>query len=127
MPRVVIDTNIIVSALIQKSYPFLIIDDLFLNDLVEVCISEEVIEEYFAVLNRKKFLRYPGFVVNAEAFLISLEFSATKFQPKNRLTLLKDAGDNKFLELCEESHADYLITGNTKDFTILDFTLLILN
>ena|ERR1039457_5487554 len=97
MLRVVIDTNVIVSALIQKSYPFLIIDDLFLNDLIEVCISEEVIEEYFAVLHRKKFLKYPEFVVKAEAFLISLEYRAVKFKPKSQLTILKDAGDNKFL------------------------------
>jgi uncharacterized protein len=121
MLRVVIDTNVIVSALIQKSYPFLIIDDLFLNDLIEVCISEEVLEEYLAVLHRKKFLKYPEFVVKAESFLISLEYMAIKFQPKSQLTILKDSGDDKFLELSKECHADYLITGNTTDFTMKRF------
>ena len=89
--------------------------------MIEVCISEEVIEEYFAVLHRKKFLKYPEFVVKAEAFLISLEYRAVKFQPKNQLSILRDAGDNKFLELSKECHADYLITGNTTDFTIRNF------
>jgi putative PIN family toxin of toxin-antitoxin system len=121
MQKVVIDTNVIVSALIQKSYPFFIINDLVLNDLIDVCISEEVMEEYFAVLHRKKFLKYPEFVVNAEAFLIAIEYWAAKFKPKNRLTILKDPGDNKFLELSKECHADFLITGNTNDFTMRKF------
>ena len=121
MPRVIIDTNVIISALIQKSFPFLIIDELFLNDLIEVCVSEEVIAEYFAVLHRKKFLKYPEFVLQAEAFLIAIEIKSLKFRPQNQISIMNDVDDNKFLELCKECNADYLITGNSNDFTMKEF------
>ena len=59
MQKVVIDTNVIVSSLIQKSYPYKIMYELFIED--------------------------------------------------------KD--DNKILELADTCEADYIITGNTNDFT----------
>ena len=34
MQRIVIDTNVIVSSLIQQSYPYLIINDLFIEEAV---------------------------------------------------------------------------------------------
>lgn len=36
MQKVVIDTNVVVSALIQKNYPFLIIDELFLESKIRL-------------------------------------------------------------------------------------------
>ncbi|KXK23774.1 MAG: hypothetical protein UZ12_BCD005002416 [Bacteroidetes bacterium OLB12] len=57
MQRIVIDTNVFVSALIQKSYPYLIIHELFLTDKIMLCISDPVFEEYYAVLGRKKFFK----------------------------------------------------------------------
>ena len=47
MQKIVIDTNVIVSALIQKNYPFLIIDELFFENKIQLCISEELMQEYF--------------------------------------------------------------------------------
>lgn len=35
-----------------------------------------------------------------------------------QLTIISDKDDNKLLELAEESTADFLITGNTNDFTL---------
>jgi putative PIN family toxin of toxin-antitoxin system len=61
MQKIVIDTNVIVSALIQKSYPFLIVDELFFDDKIQLCISEDLINEYFDVLSRPKFARFPDF------------------------------------------------------------------
>jgi len=55
MQKVIIDTNVLVSAMIQRSYPNFIINNLVFEDLIELCISEEIIEEYFDVLNRPKF------------------------------------------------------------------------
>ncbi len=37
------------------------------------------------------------------------------------IDVLTDISDNKFLELAAVSSADYLITGNTVDFTITEF------
>lgn len=38
--------------------------------------------------------------------------------PDQKVDLLKDSDDNKFLELAIEVKADFIITGNTRDFTI---------
>ena len=40
------------------------------------------------------------------------------FKPKIKLDILKDKPDNMILELADVSLADFIITGNTNDFTI---------
>nr|AGS53598.1 hypothetical protein [uncultured bacterium contig00070] len=41
--------------------------------------------------------------------------------PTSNIDLLSDKDDNMFLELAEESEADFLITGNINDFTISEY------
>ena len=45
MEKVVIDTNVIVSALIQRGYPNLIINELFIENRIQLCISEQLMAE----------------------------------------------------------------------------------
>ncbi len=118
MQKVIIDTNVLVSALLQRSYPYHIINALFFERKITACISVEVFDEYYEVLSRKKFAKYPDFISNAQAILVDIEKRATKFRPKSKINIISDQDDNKFLELAEESNADFLITGNTKDFTM---------
>ncbi len=61
MQKVVIDTNVIVSSLIQKNYPYLIIHDFFLEDKFQLCISNELLTEYYEVLARPKFSKFQDF------------------------------------------------------------------
>lgn len=121
MQKIIIDTNVFVSALIQRSYPHHIVIDVFSNDKIELCISEELFAEYFNVLNRKKFSKYPDFITNAQAILVDIEKMAVKFYPTVRLEIIHDADDNKLLELLETCNADFLITGNTNDFTMQEY------
>lgn len=121
MQKIVIDTNILVSALIQRSYPYHIVVDVFSNDKIQLCLSEELFAEYFNVLNRKKFSKYPDFIANAQTLLVDIEKIAVKFYPAVRLKIIHDADDNKLLELAETCHADFLITGNTNDFTMHEY------
>ncbi len=46
MQRIVIDTNVIISSLIQKSYPYTIVNELFIDDKIEMCVSDELLSEY---------------------------------------------------------------------------------
>jgi len=46
MQKVIIDTNVLVSSLIQKSYPHYIVRGLFLSDKFKLCISESLLWEY---------------------------------------------------------------------------------
>ncbi|MEQ8904354.1 putative toxin-antitoxin system toxin component, PIN family [Ekhidna sp.] len=117
MQKIIVDTNVIVSSLISKGYPFKIINDLILNDLVEVQLSDEVFKEYLEVLSRPKFSKYPEFVVNAEIVLFRIYELSRKITPKEKLKIIHDDNDNRLLELAIESKAQYLITGNSSDFT----------
>jgi putative PIN family toxin of toxin-antitoxin system len=121
MQRIIVDTNVLISALIQRSYPNFIIYNYVLENLVKVCISEELFDEYLDVLNRPKFYKYPDFISKGEFVLAQLETKASKFYPTKRLDVLTDGSDNRLLELAVESKADFIITGNTSDFTMSEF------
>ena len=116
MQKIVIDTNVIVSSLIQRSYPYLIINELFINDKFQLCISEELIAEYYEVLTRQKFAKFQDFFIRAEILLADIEAKATKYYPTITLELISDDKDNMILELGDECNADFIITGNTTDF-----------
>lgn len=121
MQKIVIDTNVLVSALIQRSYPYHIVVEAFSNNKIQICLSDELFREYFNVLGRKKFSNYPDFFANAQALLIDTEKIATKYYPTVHLEIINDVDDNKLLELAETCHADFLITGNTNDFTLKEY------
>ena len=117
MQKIVIDTNVIVSSLIQRNYPNFIITELFIEDKFQLCISDELMAEYYEVLTRPKFAKFQDFFIRAEALLADIEAKATKYYPTIKLELISDDDDNMILELADECNADFVITGNTTDFT----------
>ena len=82
-----------------------------------MCVSEVLMAEYYEVLSRPKFAKFHDFFTRAEALLVDIENRATKFVPAIKLDLISDADDNMILELADECLADFIITGNTTDFT----------
>lgn len=117
MQKIVIDTNVIVSALIQRSFPYHIINELFIENKVQLCVSDGLLAEYFEVLARPKFSKFNDFSIRAEALLVEIETKAIKYAPTIKLDLISDADDNMILELADECLADFVITGNSTDFT----------
>jgi putative PIN family toxin of toxin-antitoxin system len=117
MQKVIIDTNVLVSALIQRSYPYHILYDLVLEDKIRLCISESLLAEYYDVLSRPKFRQYQDFAVKANAVLDGIEIKAERYFPAVKLDLISDQDDNKIVELADVCMADCIITGNTTDFT----------
>jgi uncharacterized protein len=117
MQKIVIDTNIIVSSLIQRGYSNLIINDLFIEDKFQLCVSNELLTEYYEVLARPKFSKFQDFFIRAEALLVEIETKATTYVPSIKLDIIEDKDDNMILELADECLADFVITGNTTDFT----------
>lgn len=118
MQKIVIDTNVLVSGLIQQGYPYLIVNNLFIEQKISLCVSDELLAEYYEVLKRKKFSRYPDFVSKAESLLAQIETKSITYTPTFKLDIISDKDDNKLLELASESNANFLITGNTYDFTM---------
>jgi uncharacterized protein len=121
MQKVVIDTNVIVSSIIQKGYSYRIIHDLFLEDKFQFCVSSQLLAEYYEVLARPRFSKFPDFFTKAESILVDIESRATKYEPKIKLDLISDKDDNMVLELADASMADFLITGNSTDFTFATY------
>ena len=117
MQKVIIDTNVIVSSLIQKSYPYQIIFELFIEDKFCLCISPQLIAEYSAVLERPKFAQFQDFAIKAKLVLANIEMKAMCYKPRITLNFISDQDDNRILELADDCRADYIITGNTSDFT----------
>ncbi len=117
MQKIVIDTNVIVSALIQRGYPNLIINELFIKHKFQLCISNELMAEYYEVLTRPKFSKFQDFFIRAESLLVEIESKSTRYVPTITLTLISDDDDNMILELADKCEANFVITGNTTDFT----------
>jgi putative PIN family toxin of toxin-antitoxin system len=120
MPKVILDTNVIISAFLkQESNPALVLA-LCLEGSLTVCLSETIWQEYQGVLRRKKFQGLDQ--ESIENLLSVLKQQALWVSPRILVNILsRDPSDNKFLECALESQADYLITGNTRHFLLKKF------
>ena len=118
MQKIMIDTNVVVSALLTKGYSSKIVYELILSEKAKLCLSPSVLKEYVNVLFREKFVKYPSFVASAEVVLAKMQELAVMYEPTVKINLLKDKDDNKFLELAVTADASYLVTGNKNDFQI---------
>ena len=109
MTRVVLDTNAVVSAPIQRLGPPARILPAALAKEFELCVSSDILAEYDEVLRRPKFKIEPQ-VINA--FLKAAAATAALVTPTTRIQAARGPDDNKFLECAFEGEADYLVTGN---------------
>ena len=115
MLRVVIDTNVLVSALLKPdSLPELILSLILEGEMV-LCLSEPIVTEYEEVLRREKFRKLDRRKV--KTLLARLKSKAQWVEPGARLHVTRvDPEDNKFLECAQEAGADFFVTGNIKHF-----------
>ncbi|MGA2391036.1 MAG: putative toxin-antitoxin system toxin component, PIN family [Candidatus Sulfotelmatobacter sp.] len=111
--RVVLDTNVVVSAhLSSEGYERSVLD-LALAGKLRMFASEAILREYESVLRRPKFQLNP---LSVSRSLRLLRAAAQVVHPYRRLNVAHDPGDNRFLECAEVSAADYLVTGNKRHF-----------
>lgn len=108
--RFVLDTNVIVSALLL---PVSVPRQAFDKALTEgkLPVSVPVILELADVLSRKQFNKY---LLEAERtrFLVGLLREAELFDIAETISNCRDPNDNKFLELACSSQADCIISGD---------------
>ena len=117
--RVVLDTNVVVSALLSpKGVPARILD-LFFNEMVQVCICDNIVAEYRDVLSRPE-LRIEA--AKIELFLDNIKHTATMTTYVKSSVFLPDEDDRVFYDTAKGSGA-ILITGNTKHFPEEDFIM----
>jgi putative PIN family toxin of toxin-antitoxin system len=121
MQKIIVDTNVIVSALISNSVPTKILYYLVLSNKVLTCLSKDIFSEYVDVLNRDKFKQFRNFKNSADIVLYHLRKISDFYTISTKVDLLSDKSDNKFLDLASVCMADFLVTGNTRVFKISHF------
>jgi putative PIN family toxin of toxin-antitoxin system len=119
--RLILDTNVLVSASIQRGYPYFIVDRVFADPNLELCFSAELFTEYVDVLNREKFAKFPDFHSRAQILLSDIQTFGVLFTTNTKVDLIGDEPDNRLLELAASCKAQYLVTGNTNDFTMTEY------
>ena len=119
MNLVVLDTNIIVSSLWNKNgIPNKIVKMVLDKELV-ICHDFRIINEYFEVLNRKKFAFNPKDVQDLLEFFQKHGVSVISERAK---VSFMDESDRKFYEVARTFKAS-LVTGNLKHFPKEPFIL----
>ena len=112
-PRLVLDTNVVVSSVLKPDGLQRLIFKVALSPFCEVFVSSPILTEYEEVLSRKRFKFQPDEV---QAVIRLIKSKAVLVAPKSTVTAALDPDDNMFLECAEESEANYLVTGNKKHF-----------
>ncbi len=111
--RVVVDTNVILSGLMnQNGYPGQVVDAV-LSRKVSVLYDDRILGEYREVLRRPKFRLVTA---DIEAFVQLVEKFGEYFSGQRLDVVLPDETDLPFLEVAVAGFADALITGNAKHF-----------
>ena len=113
MIRVVFDTNVMVSAMLNASGTPAHALRLALRRHVQLYVSEAILDEYEAVLRRPKFRRSPSTIT---AMMKSIRAVAATVSPARTLSVSVDEADNRFLECAEAAGAEYIVTGNAQHF-----------
>jgi putative PIN family toxin of toxin-antitoxin system len=111
--RIVLDTNILVSALLRPDGPPGRVWDFVLSGGARPVFDDRILQEYRAVLARPKF----GFEPEDVAIVLeTIEAEGLGVASRPLPIVLSDPGDQPFLEVAVAGWADALVTGNLRDF-----------
>src|SRR5579863_10341797 len=114
MIRVVLDTNILISAVLSPQGPpaqvFLMT---LLDPQTQLCLSSDIYAEYEEVLRRPRLKRNTGEI---EAALRAIHEGGFWVRPTQRVSACSDPDDDIFLECAQAAAAHFLVTGNLRDF-----------
>jgi uncharacterized protein len=112
-PKIVIDTNVLVSSLSSKSnYHWLI--ELLLEERFDLYITDEILFEYEEVLKAKYSEHVANNFLTALKELPNVHFVHVYF----RWNLISDPDDNKFVDCYVAAGANYLLS-HVSHFSVL--------
>ncbi|MDR2591372.1 MAG: putative toxin-antitoxin system toxin component, PIN family [Chitinispirillales bacterium] len=111
--NVVVDTNVIVSALINANGVPARVLSLVLGGSIRILYDNRIIFEYVEVLSMNKF----GFSKNAiNSVIVYIKHSGEFINSEPIKRPFSDESDKKFYEVYKSAPAQYLITGNLKHY-----------
>ena len=112
MIRVVLDTSVLVSAVISAQGPNAQLFDLIAADQIMPCVSDVPIDEYHRVFSYRHLQHLDA---NRITKLRGLpEAASVRVRPRHRLEISGHDDDNRVYECAEAAGADYIVTENTK-------------
>jgi len=114
--KVVIDTNVLVSALSKKSQYHWLIRQI-LDEKFDIHVTSDILLEYEEILIQKYSHAVANNFITALKELPNVYFTQVYFNWK----LLPDEDDNKFVDCAIAAGANYIIT-HDRDFNILKKT-----
>lgn len=111
MQKIVLDTNVYISAILFGGNPDKIIHLAKRGDGIEILVSEQIFEEISTVLGRK--FGWPNWKIALT--LGEIREWTTLIVPRLTISDIKNnVADNKILECAVEGNADYIVSGDTK-------------
>jgi putative PIN family toxin of toxin-antitoxin system len=111
--RLVIDTNVLISAAIKPAGLQRTVLLLAITRPARLYVSRPILEEYREVLGRRELRIRKGL---RQQMLQLIKNHTYTVVPTRRLHVTSDPDDNMFLECADAARADYLVTGNQKHF-----------
>lgn len=114
MTRIVLDTNVLVSGMINPHGAPGRIIDLIREGLVELVVDDRILAEYSEVLNRPKFNAY-FHLSDVRDILVFLTHNAHYVVSTTQVSDMPDLDDAPFLEVALTA-AVSLVTGNASHF-----------
>ena len=111
--RLVIDTNILISAAIKPAGLQRTVLLLAITRPARLYVSRPMLEEYSEVLGRPELRIRKGL---RQQLLQLIKNHSYTVVPTRRLDVTSDPDDNRFLECADAARADYLVTGNQRHF-----------
>ena len=114
MIRVVLDTSVLVSAVISPQGPNAQLFDLITAGKAMPCLSDVLLDEYHRVFSCRHLQHLdPSRITQLRDLL---EAASVRVQPRHRLEISSHDDDNRVYECAEAAGADYIVTENTKHF-----------
>jgi putative PIN family toxin of toxin-antitoxin system len=116
--RVVLDTNVLISALIRDGKPRALLHRLF-DEGHSVIVSRAIVEEFSKVVADRRIRRYAT-AHEATIFLRALISRGEAVPLKSRFRVLGSADDN-ILRTATDGHAELIVTGDAHLLALASF------
>ena len=106
--KIVLDTNVIISAIFFGGNPRRLMEHLFRDDF-SVYVSPEIVQEYFETYNEvhKKYSNRGNPVL-----LTKIIEKTNVIVPQNKISLCRDPDDDKFISCAIEGKCLYIVSGD---------------
>lgn len=116
--RLVIDTNLWISMLINRDFSFL--DKLLDNQQAILIFSEELLDEFLEVVNRPKFKKYFS-KIDINQILEFIDQNAEFVNVFSEVSICRDDKDNFLLSLAKDGRADFILSGDKDLLDLIKF------